>query len=220
MTEILAEAHDVSRIYQIGDQSIVAVEHAECRLRAGERIALQGPSGSGKSTLLLMLGAIELPSSGELHWPALGPPADLRPKHIAFVFQRESLVAPLTVIENIALPLVLQGATHADAHAAALTALDQFELTELADKLPEELSGGQSQRVAFVRAVATRPALILADEPTGQLDGATAERFLHVALQQLDRHGVALLVATHDACIAERMTERWRMTHGRLETRP
>src|ERR1700737_163202 len=129
MIEVLAEAHDVSRIYYIGHQTIVAVEHASCRISAGGRIALQGPSGSGKSTLLLMLGPIETPTSGDLRWPALGPPADLRPRHIAFVFQRESLLAPLSVIENIELALVLQGATQDDAHAASFAALNQFEMT-------------------------------------------------------------------------------------------
>ena len=218
MTEALAEADDVSRIYHIGDQTIVAVEHAGCRVYAGERIALQGPSGSGKSTLLLMLGAIETPTSGALRWPALGPPDDLRPQHIAFVFQRESLLAPLSVVENIELPLVLQGATQADAHLASLAALNQFELTELAEKLPEELSGGQLQRVAFARAVTMRPALILADEPTGQLDSQTADHLLNLALPLLDRQGSALVVATHDARIAERMSKRWQMMHGRLET--
>ncbi|MDQ6767965.1 MAG: ABC transporter ATP-binding protein [Candidatus Eremiobacteraeota bacterium] len=218
MSEVLAEARDVSRIYRIGDQTIVAVEHADCHVSAGERIALQGPSGSGKSTLLLMLGAIETPTSGELRWPALGPPADLRPRHIAFVFQRESLLAPLSVIENIELALVLQGATQDDAHAASLAALNQFELTELAEKLPEELSGGQLQRVAFARAIAMRPALILADEPTGQLDSETAEHFLNVALPLLDQQGSALVIATHDARIAARMNARWYMMHGRLDT--
>jgi ABC-type lipoprotein export system ATPase subunit len=218
MINVLAEAHDVSRIYRIGDQTIIAVEHADCRVYAGERIALQGPSGSGKSTLLLMLGAIETPSSGELRWPALGQPEELRPQHIAFVFQRESLLAPLSVIENIELPLVLKGETQADARAASLAALNQFELTEFAEKLPEELSGGQLQRVAFARAVAMRPALILADEPTGQLDSETADRFLDVALPLLDRQGSALVVATHDARIAERMGKRWHMMHGSLET--
>jgi len=219
MIDVLAEAHDVSRIYHIGDQTIVAVEHADCRVCAAEHIALQGPSGSGKSTLLLMLGAIETPTSGELRWPALGPPDELRPQHIAFVFQRESLLAPLSVIENIELPLVLKGATQADARAASLAALDQFELAEFAEKLPEELSGGQLQRVAFARAVAMRPALILADEPTGQLDSETADHFLNIALPLLETQGSALVVATHDARIAERMGKRWHMMHGRLETK-
>jgi ABC-type lipoprotein export system ATPase subunit len=218
MPEALVEARDVVRTYRIGDQTVVAVQDATCRVDAGARIALQGPSGSGKSTLLQMLGGIEELTSGSIRWPALGEREELRPRHIAFVFQRSSLLAPLTVIENLELPLVLQLAAHEDARARSLEALKLFGLSDLADKLPEELSGGQSQRVAFARAVAMRTELILADEPTGQLDSETAEEFLNTALRVLDAQGSALLVATHDERVAKRMQTRWHMSHGKLET--
>ncbi len=217
MTEPLVEARGLTRAFRTGAQTVVAVECADCTVAPGARIALQGRSGSGKSTLLQMLGGIETPTSGTLTWPALGPRETLRPTRIAFVFQRESLLAALTVLENVELPLLLAGAAPAAARSAATEALERFELAELRDKLPEELSGGQSQRVAFARAVAQRPRLVLADEPTGQLDSATADRFLTIALASLDRDGAALLVATHDARVAARMRTHWRIERGRLD---
>ena len=217
MPEALVEARDVVRTYRIGDQTVVAVQDATCRVDAGARIALQGPSGSGKSTLLQMLGGIEELTSGSIRWPALGEREELRPRHIAFVFQRSSLLAPLTVIENLELPywgcLRLRKSARTFARSA-----EAVRPSDLADKLPEELSGGQSQRVAFARAVAMRTELILADEPTGQLDSETAEEFLNTALRVLDAQGSALLVATHDERVAKRMQTRWHMSHGKLET--
>src|ERR1700681_4544752 len=213
----LAVARNVSRTYRTGGETIVAVRDASCEIGRAARIAVVGASGSGKSTLLQLLGGIETPSSGELAWPALGTRDVLRPRHIAFVFQNQNLLPPLTAAENVALPLVLQGASPADARALAAQTLERFELDELRDKLPEELSGGQAQRIAFARAVAARPALILADEPTGQLDTATADRFLTTALAILDAAGIALVVATHDERVAARMQRRWMMRHGELE---
>src|ERR1700681_141718 len=214
----LAVARNVSRTYRTGGETIVAVRDASCEIGRAARIAVVGASGSGKSTLLQLLGGIEMPSAGELVWPALGPRDGLRPSHIAFVFQNQNLLAPLTALENVELPLVLQGASVADARAIAADTLDRFELGELRDKLPEDLSGGQAQRIAFARALAARPELILADEPTGQLDTATADRFLTTALATLDAAGIALVVATHDDRVAERMLDRWHMEHGELRT--
>jgi putative ABC transport system ATP-binding protein/lipoprotein-releasing system ATP-binding protein len=218
--EPLAVARGISRAYRIGGETIVAVRNATCTIAAGARIALVGASGSGKSTLLEILGGIETPSAGEIAWPALGARDELRPRHIAFVFQNQNLLAPLTAAENVELPLVLQGASHSAAQAVAARTLESFELGDLRDKLPEELSGGQAQRVAFARAIAARPELILADEPTGQLDTATADRFLKTALAILDAEGIALVVATHDERVAARMPQRWTMQHGELAAAP
>ena len=217
---VLAVARGVSRTYRVGGEMIVAVHDASCTVGAGARIALVGASGSGKSTLLQMLGGIETPTSGTIAWPALGKRDGLRPRHVAFVFQNQNLLAPLTAIENVELPLVLQGTLPNRARAAAAEALDAFELADLRDKLPEELSGGQAQRVAFARAVAARPDLILADEPTGQLDSGTADRFLATALALLDAANIALVVATHDERVAARMPLRWAMEHGELSAPP
>ncbi len=217
MTDLLVEARDVSRTYRGGREEIVAVAAATCSVRAGDRIALEGRSGSGKSTLLQMLGGIEAPTSGSIRWPALGKREDLRPRHIAFVFQRESLLAPLNVLENVQIALLLQGAAREQTRERAMEALQRFGLDDLAAKLPEELSGGQSQRVSFARAIAMRPQFILADEPTGQLDTATAELLLSEVLGVLDELGSAVVIATHDARVAERMRTRWKIARGRLE---
>ena len=216
MREPLVRARDLTRTYRAGGEEIVAVSHADCDVDAGARIALIGPSGSGKSTLLHILGGIETPTSGTIAWPALGARDELRPTHVAFVFQSESLIAPLTVVENVELPMVMRGVAASVARANALDTLERFDLLALRDKLPEELSGGQAQRVSFARAIAVRPQLILADEPTGQIDSETADRFLDTALRALAAERVALVVATHDARVAARMTSQWHMEHGRL----
>lgn len=218
MPELLVQGRDLGRTYRVGDETIVALQHADIDVCAGARIALQGPSGSGKSTLLQILGGIETPTSGSILWPALGERADLRPARIAFVFQNPSLIDALSVLENVELPLILLGTASPDARERALAILAAFGLYELRDRLPEELSGGQAQRVGFARAVCVRPKLILADEPTGQLDTATADVFLATALRELAAAGSALVVATHDAQVAGRMESTWHMSHGTLQS--
>jgi putative ABC transport system ATP-binding protein/lipoprotein-releasing system ATP-binding protein len=176
-----------------------------------------GPSGSGKSTLLYLMGGLETPTSGEISWPALGARDTLRPGRVAFVFQMPSLLPPLSVVENAELPLLLQGSDVAAARRSALVALERMNLAGLADKLPEELSGGQAQRVAMARALAAGPALILADEPTGQLDHRTAGHVLDVACEALKGTPAALVIATHDPVVAARMDVVWRIHHGVLQ---
>jgi putative ABC transport system ATP-binding protein/lipoprotein-releasing system ATP-binding protein len=142
---------------------------------------------------------------------------ELRPGPVAVVFQGPSLLPPLTVEENTALPLVLAGARDADAHRAGREALELVDLSDVRDKLPEEISGGQAQRAAVARALAGRPRLILADEPTGQLDHVNGSAVIDVLLAAADRAGAALVVATHDLSVADRFPDRWRMQDGRLE---
>ncbi|HEY8312897.1 MAG TPA: ABC transporter ATP-binding protein [Candidatus Baltobacteraceae bacterium] len=217
MSDVLAEAQNVSRTYRVGGQDVVALADASVRIEASARVALLGPSGSGKSTLLQLLGGIDAPTTGTIRWPAFGAADALRPKNVAFVFQNQSLLAPLTVIENVELPLLLEGQSQAHARASAAKMLETIELAGLADKLPEELSGGQAQRVAFARALVGRPPLLLADEPTGQLDRPTADRLLDAVLHFLDDSGTALVIATHDRDVAARMSQRWTMEHGVLQ---
>jgi ABC-type lipoprotein export system ATPase subunit len=138
---------------------------------------------------------------------------------VAVVFQGPSLLPPLTVLENVALPVVLGGFLDADARASAHRALELLDLDELSDKLPEEISGGQSQRVAVARALSGRPRLILADEPTGQLDRVNATAVVDVLLAAAEEAGAALVVSTHDPLVAERLAERWDMHSGSLETK-
>jgi putative ABC transport system ATP-binding protein/lipoprotein-releasing system ATP-binding protein len=213
---ILVDAHQLGRVYERGHARVVALASATCLVRPGERIAVVGPSGSGKSTLLHLLGGLDEPSSGTIVWPALGSRATLRPAHVAYVFQAPSLLPALSVVENVELPLLLNELEATAARCAALDALDRLDLRELAERLPEELSGGQSQRVALARALAAHPRLLLADEPTGQLDHATARHVLDTLIASIDQTSAALVVATHDASVVDRMETAWQMRHGTL----
>jgi ABC-type lipoprotein export system ATPase subunit len=216
VTDILAEAVGAGRVFGTNGSTVVALKHATCRIARGDRIALVGPSGSGKSTLLHLLAGLDVPTSGTVRWPALGERETLRPSKISFVFQTESLLAPLTVIENIEVPRLLIGSNADEARNDASQILGDLDLAELADKLPEEISGGQAQRAAVARSLITRPALILADEPTGQLDHHTAKHLLSLLLRRIKGTDAALVIATHDPLIASRMETQWTMDHGVL----
>lgn len=215
--DTLVYAENVGRTYSKGNASVVALLNATCSVKSRDRIALVGRSGSGKSTLLHLMAGLDTPTSGTLAWPAFGPRDTLRPSKVAIVFQTPSLLAPLTAVENVELPLLLGGVREREARTAALDALERIELGDIADKLPEELSGGQAQRVAVARALAYRPKIIFADEPTGQLDHMTAGHLLDVLFASLEGTDTALVIATHDPLVAERMRHIWRMQHGHLE---
>jgi ABC-type lipoprotein export system ATPase subunit len=214
----LVRCDGVARTYGGGPTAIVALEPVDCEVGEGERIAVVGPSGSGKSTLLHLMAGLDQPTLGRVSWPAIGASEALRPGPVAVVFQGSSLLPPLTVAENVAMPLVLSGLRHADAHERAIAALRLVGLLDVRDKLPEEISGGQAQRAAVARALAGRPRLILADEPTGQLDGETGAHVVDVLLESADHAGAALVVATHDPLVADRLDVRWTMRNGHLQT--
>jgi putative ABC transport system ATP-binding protein len=217
MAQALVEAISVARNFMLGGEVVEALRPASFRVLPGDRIALVGPSGSGKSTLLQLIAGLDAPTSGRIRWPALGEATTLRPGKVGMVFQASSLLPMLDLAENVALPLLLLGRT-ADAREQAQRALDAVGLGGLADKLPQELSGGQAQRVGLARALVARPALILADEPTGQLDHATAQHVFDVLLAALEATPAALVVATHDPAVAGRLRSVWRIRHGVLET--
>ncbi|MEO8643364.1 ABC transporter ATP-binding protein [Pseudomonas sp.] len=211
----LIEAYGLGRSYQQAGEAVVALSSATLRIWPGQRIALVGRSGSGKSTLLHLLAGLDQPSSGSLTWPALGPVESLLPSMIALVFQAPSLLDSLSVAENVALPLLMAG-RGSDSDARVAFALNTFGLLALADKLPETLSGGQMQRVAMARAIVGEPKLILADEPTGQLDQASGHVLLDALFKHLAGSDCALLIATHDPVVAARMLIHWQMEHGQL----
>jgi putative ABC transport system ATP-binding protein/lipoprotein-releasing system ATP-binding protein len=215
-SEPLVLCEGAARTYGEGPAAIVALEPTDCAVNPGDRIALVGPSGSGKSTLVHLMAGLDQPTLGTVSWPAIGEPGALRPGPIAVIFQGPSLLPPLTVEENVALPLILGGALDAEAHAAAREGLELLDLIELRDKLPEEISGGQAQRVAVARALVGAPVLILADEPTGQLDRANGAAVVDVLLAAAEHAGAALVVSTHDPMVAERMPDVWEMHSGRL----
>ncbi|MET7683613.1 ATP-binding cassette domain-containing protein [Streptomyces sp. NPDC005423] len=216
--ETLVRCQDAARTYGSGPAAVVAVHGATCQVRAGDRIAITGPSGSGKSTLLHLMAALEQPTAGEVTWPGLTGGAVAG--QVGVVFQGPSLIPALDVAENAALPLVLAGVPEERARRRALESLALVAAGDLADKLPEELSGGQAQRVAIARVLALRPRLVLADEPTGQLDRATGQHIIDVLLTTADEIGAALVVTTHDPAIAQRLGEQWAMHEGRLHPAP
>lgn len=215
MDEPLAVLDSVSRTYRDPGSERTVLREVSATVRPRARIAVTGPSGSGKTTLLHLLGGLDEPSGGRVSWPSLGAASDLRPRHVGLAFQGPSLLAALTVIENVSLPMLLAGGDEAEAADEASSTLATLGLAELGGRLPEELSGGQAQRVAIARALILRPSLVLADEPTGQLDHATAAAFLDAALGLLGPRS-ALVIATHDASVAARMGERWALRDGRL----
>jgi putative ABC transport system ATP-binding protein len=215
MTELIRCA-GLTRVHGRGAAAVTAVRDVSCALRSGMMVALTGPSGSGKSTLLHLLAGLDQPTSGTITWPGLGGSPFGRPGVVGMVFQGPSLLPPLDVTENVALPLLLAGQEDKQARARAEAALDEAGLGDLAARLPEELSGGQAQRVAVARALATAPRLILADEPTGQLDSAHAAAVGTLLLEAAARIGAALVLTTHDEALASRLEVRWQMADGRL----
>lgn len=214
----LVRCADASLTFGSGAAAVVAVHGTTFVVSPRARIAIAGPSGSGKSSLLHLIAGLEQPTSGSITWPALSPTAAGRSHDIGVVFQGPSLIPTLTVTENVALPLVLAGASDADGAAHARECLARVSAAEFADKLPEELSGGQAQRAAVARVLAQRPRLILADEPTGQLDHDTGHRVLDALLAAADDLGAALVVTSHDPTITSRLEQRWTMHEGRLVT--
>jgi ABC-type lipoprotein export system ATPase subunit len=217
---MVIECMGVGRTFGSGRTAVHAIRDASCRIPSSARIALTGPSGSGKSTLLTILAGLDAPTSGEVRWPALQRDRQGRPKGIGVVFQGPSLLPALDVTENVALPLILDGQTDDVAMRCASAALDLVGICELGGKLPDELSAGQSQRVAIARVVAARPSVILADEPTGQLDHDNGDHVMSVLSETATNVGAALIVATHDDAVAARLAVRWTMHDGLLHTPP
>jgi predicted ABC-type transport system involved in lysophospholipase L1 biosynthesis ATPase subunit len=208
--EPLARLHHVSR--RFGD--LRAVDDVSFDVLHGDRIALVGPSGSGKTTLLHLLAGLDAPTTGSITWPALGP-GRLRPGPIAVVHQAPSLLPALDVTENVALPLLLAGESEPTATRRATESLARLGLANLRTHLPDQLSGGQAQRVALARATVTRPRLLLADEPTGQVDRQLAVVVVDALLDAV-HDGGAIVVSTHDPLVADRLAMRWTMHDGRL----
>lgn len=210
----VVRTHRLTRCFGAGTGTVVAVRGVTVVVSRHDRIALTGPSGSGKSTLLHLLADLDEPTAGTISWLSAEPnPA--RPA-VGLVFQGRSLVPNLDVIENVRLPLLFAGHAEREATARAREALARLGIEALSEALPDALSGGQAQRVAIARALAGTPRLILADEPTGQLDHAAAALVIDVLLRAADELGAGLIVSTHDPAIARRLPTQWAMRDGRL----
>jgi putative ABC transport system ATP-binding protein/lipoprotein-releasing system ATP-binding protein len=213
----LVQASALWRVFKQGDKEIAALMRANCIVDPGDHIAITGPSGSGKSTLLNLLAGLDVPTSGRLSWPAHQERQPLRPAYLSIALQMPNLLPALTAVENIALPLLLMQSPPDEAQTAAYRLMEQLDLTDLADQFPEELSGGQAQRVVLARSLVTHPRLILADEPTGQLDHPTAHHLFDLLFAILEQSDTALVIATHDRAVAERMSTQWKMERGVLQ---
>lgn len=213
---------NINRIFDVGDQQVHALQDVNLQIDAGEYISIMGPSGSGKSTLLNLLGLLDHASSGkyllnEQDTTTLSNTqlAQIRRNNIGFVFQFFHLVPRLTAAQNIELPLTLAGAPVGERHAKVQAVLEAMDIADRADHRPDQLSGGQRQRVAIARATVMQPGLILADEPTGNLDRASGKEVVSI-LEDLNRSGITLIVVTHDPELGERAQRKLRMVDGRV----
>ena len=216
----LIDLERVERVFRLGDSEVHALHELDLTVMPGEYLAVMGPSGSGKSTLLNLVGLLDRPSAGtyrlegrDVTTLTAEEQAQLRSRRIGFVFQSFHLIARLTAAENIALPMMLAGIPAAERAQRVQQALDDYGLSDRAEHRPDQLSGGQRQRVAIARATIMQPALILADEPTGNLDRATGEEVVRL-LEELNARGVTLIMVTHDAALGARARRRIAMEDG------
>jgi putative ABC transport system ATP-binding protein len=223
-SDAIVRAERVSRVFQMPAGPVTAVRDVTLDVRGGDYLAIRGPSGCGKSTLLHMLGCVDPPSSGNLVFDgrevaSLSDAArsQLRLRHIGFVFQRFFLLPMLTAWENVELPQSEAGVPRDERRRRTLELLSYVGLAARADHRPSQLSGGEMQRVAIARALANRPRLLLADEPTGELDRATGEQ-IAMLLDRVNADGTALVIVTHDAGLADRARRILTMADGRIES--
>jgi putative ABC transport system ATP-binding protein len=222
--EVTVEATNVHKSYLLGSTAVGALRGVDLVVRRGEFVALMGPSGCGKTTLLNLIGAIDLPSRGTISIDGVDLQglsddrlADLRRDRIGMVFQFYNLIPTLTACENVEVPMQFKGAQAGPRRARALELLERVGLKDRANHKPAELSGGEQQRVAVARALANAPALVLLDEPTGDLDSATSEEVIAL-LQDLNRREqVTMVIATHDRSIADRSSRVVQLRDGRVE---
>jgi putative ABC transport system ATP-binding protein len=218
----MIELTDLTRHFRVGDQTVRALESATLAIPDGGYVAIMGPSGSGKSTLLHLLGCLDRPTSGSYRLDGrevadLGEEdlAEVRGRRIGFVFQFFHLVPRLSAVGNVELPMILAGVRPAERRERAAAALAAVGLTDRAEHRPDQLSGGQRQRVAIARATVMKPSILLADEPTGNLDRASGSEVLEL-LESMNRAGLTLIVVTHDPEVGNRAGRVVRLVDGRI----
>ncbi|OIR17765.1 macrolide export ATP-binding/permease protein MacB [mine drainage metagenome] len=222
VNQSLITLRGISRTFALGDSQVHALRNVDLHVSPGEYIAVMGPSGSGKSTLLNLLGLLDRPDIGTYHLEGrdvttLNPDelAKVRSERIGFIFQSFHLVPRLTAAANIELPLTLAGVSADERAKRVAQALKEYGLTDRAQHRPNELSGGQRQRVAIARATVQRPAVLLADEPTGNLDRVTGEEVVRL-LEALNAQGTTLVIVTHDPALGARARRQIKMEDGNI----
>lgn len=218
----MIEMKDVTKTYQIGSEIVRALDHANMHIRAGEFVSIIGPSGSGKSTLMNIMGCLDIADSGLYKLDGIpiehyteNELAKVRNKKIGFVFQNFNLIQKLTAEENVELPLIYQGIKKEERRERVQKALERVQLTNRSWHYPTELSGGQQQRVAIARAIAAEPSLILADEPTGNLDSKTSIEIMDI-FHELHAQGNTIVLITHDDSVAEQAMRKIYIKDGQV----
>lgn len=220
----MIELANIHRNFQVGDQVVHALDDVTLNIDAGEYVSIMGPSGSGKSTLLNLIGLLDRPSSGSYRLNGQDvtllsdvEQAQRRNREIGFVFQMFHLVSRLTAAENVELPLLLAGLSPEQRRPMVASALDELHMTDRSHHKPEQLSGGQRQRVAIARATVTKPKVLLADEPTGNLDHKSGEAVIGI-LEELNERGITLIMVTHDLEMGQRARRQLRMVDGKISS--
>ncbi len=223
MSEPIVEVRALRRTYQQGAFTVTALDGVDIQIQPGEFTALMGPSGSGKTTLLNAIGALDTPTSGEVsvdgkQLASMSPSqlADIRLHRIGFIFQSYNLLPVLSAFENAEFVLMLQGVDAAERRKKVLSTLAEVGLQGLEDRRPSELSGGQQQRVAVARAIAGRPALVLADEPTANLDSTTGDELIALMRRLNEEQGITFLFSTHDPKVEAAARRVIRLVDGRV----
>jgi putative ABC transport system ATP-binding protein len=218
----MMELRGICREYEVGEETVHALDHVDLTIREGEYVSIMGPSGSGKSTLLNVLGLLDHPSNGTYRLQGEDVSsldddtlAQARQRHIGFIFQFFHLIPRLTALENVELPLVLLGAAPRDRRARATRVLESVGLGHRLHHRPDQLSGGERQRVAIGRAIIMQPSYLLADEPTGNLDSKSGGEIMQI-IEQLNRDGIALLIVTHDPSIGGRAQRHLTLRDGKI----
>ena len=224
MGDTLIKVEDLCKIYNPGENEVRALDHVNLEIKTGEFVAIIGQSGSGKSTFMNMLGCLDVPTSGKyyLNGTDVSTMKDndlsvVRNREIGFIFQGFNLIANLNAIENVELPLIYRGIDRKTRHKLAIESLKMVGLEKRMQHKPSEMSGGQQQRVAIARAIAAKPPVILADEPTGNLDSASSREILGI-LKQMHQSGKTVILNTHDNGIADQARRVVRIMDGKIES--
>ena len=218
----MIDLKEISKVYLVGDERVQALNHANMHISKGEFVAIIGPSGSGKSTLMNIIGCLDIADAGLYMLDNIpiedyteNELAKIRNEKIGFVFQSFNLIPKLTAEENVELPLIYQGIKREERKARVQEAIERVGLEKRAKHLPTELSGGQQQRVAIARAIVTKPSLILADEPTGNLDSKTGEEIMEI-FRELHAQGNTIVLITHDDEVAKQAPRNIHIRDGKV----